>query len=111
MKGGRRLMKGGGAMEGGGAKKSGPGMKDGHMGHAMSMGCGAVDGTAAKAFMKVNHQMHGGMAINFSCNHLVDFVRGMIPHHAGAIAMCDVLRDASAATQAASGDAYLLQLC
>ena len=35
--------------------------------------------------------MHHGMAIRFSGDVATDFVRGMIPHHQGALDMCEVL--------------------
>ena len=73
----------------------------------MSDGCGRVDVPSSAAFIKANRAMHGGMSIRFSCDHAVDFVRGMIPHHKGAVAMCDVLAD-----HGNNGvDPYLVELC
>lgn len=39
------------------------------------------------AFAAVNQKMHQGMDITFTGNADVDFVKGMIPHHQGAIDM------------------------
>ena len=58
---------------------------------AMGCGNGTCDGT--KMFMQENMVMHGGMALEFTCDAAVDFVRGMIPHHKGAIKMCEILRN------------------
>lgn len=58
----------------------------GHEGHAM-MG---DKGPASMAFMEANDRMHSGMAIEFSGNPDVDFIRGMIPHHQGAVEMARI---------------------
>ena len=43
------------------------------------------------AFHGVNMKMHRAMDIAFTGNADVDFVKGMIPHHAGAIDMAKVV--------------------
>jgi uncharacterized protein (DUF305 family) len=45
---------------------------------------------ATKAFRAANARMHKDMDIKFSGDPDVDFVRGMIPHHRGAIEMAKV---------------------
>jgi uncharacterized protein (DUF305 family) len=59
----------------------------GHEGHTM-MG---DMGPASMAFMEANDRMHGEMAIEYSGNADVDFVRGMIPHHQGAVEMAKIV--------------------
>jgi uncharacterized protein (DUF305 family) len=59
----------------------------GHEGHMM-MG---DKGPSSMAFMEANDRMHAGMAIEFSGNAEVDFIRGMIPHHQGAVDMARIV--------------------
>lgn len=51
----------------------------------------AHDSESEKLFEPVMHAMHSGMSIRYTGNADVDFVRGMIPHHQGAIDMADIL--------------------
>jgi uncharacterized protein (DUF305 family) len=59
----------------------------GHEGHAM-MG---DKGPSSMAFMAANDRMHQGMAIEFTGNADADFIRGMIPHHKGAVDMAKIV--------------------
>lgn len=56
----------------------------------MFMGCGRLDLPEAKDYIAANMKMHGYMALNFTNDAAVDFLLGMIPHHEGAIEMCDI---------------------
>lgn len=58
-----------------------------HAGHNMEM----MQGEAAQAYEAANASMHKSMAINYSGNADIDFARGMIPHHQGAIEMAKVV--------------------
>jgi hypothetical protein len=103
----QEMMQGGGVMPGmmGGGMGPRAGMRggcpmfeamsSGRMGHGpmggmamggMSMGEGD-EGPASMAFRGANMKMHRDMAISYSGNADVDFVKGMIPHHQGAIDM------------------------
>ena len=58
---------------------------------AMAPAAGApTDKPATKAFMAANDRMHADMAITYSGNADVDFIKGMMPHHQGAIDMAKI---------------------
>jgi uncharacterized protein (DUF305 family) len=65
--------------------------------HKSMMGSGAMmpakgdTGPSSQAFTAINAQMHHAMAITFTGDTDIDFVKGMIPHHQGAIDMAKVV--------------------
>ena len=61
----------------------------GHSGHGTMSTQGMTP--ASKAFTEANAKMHKDMTIKFSGNADVDFARGMLPHHQGAIEMSDIV--------------------
>jgi uncharacterized protein (DUF305 family) len=74
------------------AQAQAPAVDHSKMGHAMPKAVGAAaDAPATKAFEAVNDKMHKDMAIAFSGNADVDFAKGMIPHHQGAVEMAAVV--------------------
>jgi uncharacterized protein (DUF305 family) len=60
-----------------------------HAGHASD----AAMTAATEAFIAANDRMHAGMAITYTGNADVDFVRGMIAHHQGAVDAARIVLD------------------
>lgn len=67
--------------------------KDNHMqDHNMpGMNMSASDNPSTKAYVAVNDGMHRDMMVEFTGDADIDFMRGMIPHHQGAIDMAKIV--------------------
>lgn len=70
-----------------------PGQMPTMQGHGAHHGAGpaAADSPATAAFKAANERMHRDMAIDYTGDADVDFVKGMIPHHQGAIDMARIV--------------------
>jgi uncharacterized protein (DUF305 family) len=51
----------------------------------------ASDNPSTKAYLAVNDRMHKDMTVAFTGDADIDFMRGMIPHHQGAIDMAKIV--------------------
>lgn len=80
-----------------GAPATAQGMDHGAMDHgAMGHGTQAApadDSASSRAYRDANAAMHSAMDIPLTGNADVDFIRGMIPHHEGAVAMARIVMD------------------
>ena len=59
----------------------------GAMDHSMHHGGATSDDPVVQEWIAINERMHGGMAIAYTGDPDIDFVRGMIAHHVGAVEM------------------------
>ncbi|MEL7048759.1 MAG: DUF305 domain-containing protein [Pseudomonadota bacterium] len=79
-----------------GTHNTGHAKHGGHTGHPTAKTkSGEKLSAVSAAYDKVMQRMHNDMAIAYTNTLEIDFVRGMIPHHQGAIDQAKILRDHS----------------
>jgi uncharacterized protein (DUF305 family) len=87
---GAALVLAGGAVLAQGHSGHGTSGHSGHSGHGAAPAAAAASPSTA-GYQAANARMHKDMDIAFSGDPDVDFARGMIPHHQGAIDMAKVV--------------------
>lgn len=64
-----------------------PAFAQDHSGH----GAMATNNPATAAYEAANMKMHADMTVHYTGDADVDFIRGMIPHHQGAVDMAKIV--------------------